>query len=152
MARATRQLKILEIISKNDIDTQEELVERLKAEGFNVTQATVSRDVKDMNIIKTLSEDGRHYKYVAQQPKEVSTADKFLKLFRNSVLSIKVAENLIVIRTEIGSAGPAAELIDRLNYPEVLGVVAGDNTLFVAIDSIDHADIVAERLEDLLVQ
>lgn len=151
MARATRQLKILEIISKNDIDTQEELVERLKTEGFNVTQATVSRDVKDMNIIKTLTEDGRHYKYVAQQPKEVSTADKFLKVFRNTVLSIKTSENLVVVRTETGSAGPAAALIDRLDYAEVLGVVAGDDTIFVAVDSIDHTDSVAERLEDLLI-
>ena len=67
MARATRQLKILEIIAKYDIDTQEDLVAKLRQEGFNVTQATVSRDVKDMNIIKVLSPDGRHYKYVAQQ-------------------------------------------------------------------------------------
>ncbi len=67
MARATRQLKILEIIAKNDIDTQEELVEKLRGEGFVVTQATISRDIKDMNIIKTLTDDGRHYKYVAQE-------------------------------------------------------------------------------------
>ncbi len=150
MSRANRQYKILEIISKFDIDTQEELVERLKNEGYNVTQATISRDVKDMNIIKTLSDDGRHYKYVAQQQKETSSSDKYLRVFRSTVLSIRAAENLIVLKTEIGSAGPAAALIDKLDYPEVLGVIAGDDTIFVAIDSIYNTDKVVEKLEDLL--
>lgn len=151
MARATRQLKILEIISKSDIDTQEELVLRLKEEGFIVTQATVSRDIKDMNIIKTLSDDGRHYKYAAQPPKENSSSDKFLKMFRSTVLSIRCAENLIVLKTETGSAGPAAALLDRLDFEEVLGVIAGDDTIFVAVDSIDNTEKIAEKLEDLLV-
>lgn len=77
MARANRQLKILDIISKHDVDTQEELVDYLRSEGFAVTQATVSRDIKEMGIIKTLSSDGRHYKYAAQQTKEATAADKF---------------------------------------------------------------------------
>lgn len=150
MARANRQLKILDIISKHDIDTQEELVDYLRSEGFNVTQATVSRDIKDMDIIKTLSADGRHYKYAAQQTKETSAADKYLNMFKNTVISIKSSGNLIVLRTEIGSAGPAAELIDKLSYDEVLGVVAGDNTIFVAVDGIEHVDTIRRRLEDLL--
>ena len=86
MARANRQLKILDIISKHDIDTQEELVDYLRSEGFSVTQATVSRDIKEMGIIKTLSSDGRHYKYAAQQSKESSAADKFLSMFKNTVV------------------------------------------------------------------
>lgn len=150
MARANRQLKILDIISKHDIDTQEELVDYLRSEGFNVTQATVSRDIKDMGIIKTLSADGRHYKYAAQQIKETSAADKYLNMFKNTVISIKSSGNLIVLRTEIGSAGPAAELIDKLSYDEVLGVVAGDNTIFVAVDGVEHVDTIRRRLEDLL--
>lgn len=150
MARANRQLKILDIISKHDIDTQEELVDYLRSEGFNVTQATVSRDIKDMGIIKTLSADGRHYKYATQQTKETSAADKYLNMFKNTVISIKSSGNLIVLRTEIGSAGPAAELIDKLSYDEVLGVVAGDNTIFVAVDGVEHVDTIRRRLEDLL--
>lgn len=150
MARANRQLKILDIISKHDIDTQEELVDYLRSEGFNVTQATVSRDIKDMGIIKTLSADGRHSKYAAQQTKETSAADKYLNMFKNTVISIKSSGNLIVLRTEIGSAGPAAELIDKLSYDEVLGVVAGDNTIFVAVDGVEHVDTIRRRLEDLL--
>ena len=89
MARANRQLKILDIISKHDVDTQEELVDYLRSEGFAVTQATVSRDIKEMGIIKTLSSDGRHYKYAAQQTKEATAADKFLSMFKNTVISIK---------------------------------------------------------------
>lgn len=150
MARANRQLKILDIISKHDIDTQEELVDYLRSEGFNVTQATVSRDIKDMGIIKTLSAYGRHYKYSAQPTKETSAADKYLNMFKNTVVSIKSSGNLIVLRTEVGSAGPAAELIDKLSYDEVLGVVAGDNTIFVAVDGVDHVDTIRRRLEDLL--
>ena len=150
MSRANRQIRILDIISKHDIDTQEELVTYLKAEGFNVTQATVSRDIKEMNIIKTLATDGRHYKYVAREQKEKTSSDKFLNIFKNTVLSIRSAENLVVLRTEPGSAGPASELIDRLQYEEVLGVIAGDNTIFVAVDSLKNTEIVRQRLEDLL--
>lgn len=150
MARANRQLKILDIISKHDVDTQEELVDYLRSEGFAVTQATVSRDIKEMGIIKTLSSDGRHYKYAAQQTKEATAADKFLSMFKNTVISIKSSGNLIVFKTEAGSAGPAAELIDKLSYDEVLGVIAGDNTIFVAVDGLDHVDTIRRRLEDLL--
>lgn len=150
MARANRQIKILDIINKHDIDTQEELVERLRQEGFQVTQATVSRDVKDMGIIKTLTSDGRRYKYAVQTSKESNPADKYLNMFKNTVLSIKSSGNLIVLRTEVGSAGPAAELIDKLSFDEVLGVIAGDNTIFVAVDGIQHVDNVRHRLEDLL--
>lgn len=150
MARANRQLKILDIISKHDVDTQEELVDYLRSEGFAVTQATVSRDIKEMGIIKTLSSDGRHYKYAPQQTKEATAADKFLSMFKNTVISIKSSGNLIVLKTEAGSAGPAAELIDKLSYDEVLGVIAGDNTIFVAVDGLDHVDTIRRRLEDLL--
>ena len=150
MARANRQLKILDIISKHDVDTQEELVDYLRSEGFAVTQATVSRDIKEMGIIKTLSSDGRHYKYAAQQTKEATAADKFLSMFKNTVISIKSSGNLIALKTEAGSAGPAAELIDKLSYDEVLGVIAGDNTIFVAVDGLDHVDTIRRRLEDLL--
>lgn len=150
MARANRQLKILDIISKHDVDTQEELVDYLRSEGFAVTQATVSRDIKEMGIIKTLSSDGRHYKYAAQQTKEATAADKFLSMFKNTVISIRSSGNLIVLKTEAGSAGPAAELIDKLSYDEVLGVIAGDNTIFVAVDGLDHVDTIRRRLEDLL--
>lgn len=150
MTRANRQLKILDIISKHDIDTQEELVEFLRKEGFDITQATISRDIKDMGIIKILASDGRHCKYSVQRSKESTVADKYLNLFKNTVLSIRASGNLIVLKTENGGAGSAAELIDRLNFEEVLGAIAGDNTIFVAIDSAEHAESVCDKFKSLL--
>ncbi len=149
MGREARQLKILELIAKHNIDTQEELVAKLRDEGFNVTQATVSRDIKDMGIIKTMASDGKKYKYAAQQPKD-NTSERFLSIFRNTVLSIRSAENLVVVKTETGAANAAAETIDRLNLDCILGVIAGDNTIFVAVDSIDNTRYVADKLEDIL--
>ncbi len=150
MSRANRQLKILDIISKHDIDTQEDLVDFLRQDGFEVTQATVSRDIKNMGIIKILTADGRRYKYAVQPVKERSTSDKFLDMFKDAIVSIHSSGNLIVLKTEEASAGPAAQFLDTLNIPEILGVVAGENTIFVAVDDEDHTEKVHERLMSLL--
>lgn len=149
MGREARQQKILDIIAANDIDTQEELVARLAAEGFSVTQATVSRDIRDMSLIKTLTTDGKKYRYAASVPKD-TRAERFISVFRNTVISIKAAENLVVIKTETGSANAAAETVDRMHLDCVLGVIAGDNTIFVAVDNSENAPFVAEKLEEIL--
>ncbi len=149
MSRVNRQLKILDIISKHDIDTQEELVVFLKKEGFNVTQATISRDIKDMGILKTLAADGKHYKYAVQSAKENSVTDKYLSMFKNAIISIKFAGNLLIVKTEEASAAPAAQFIDNLNFEEILGVVAGENTIFVAIDDPSHGERLRDRLLNL---
>ena len=150
MTRINRQAKILDLIQKDIIDTQEELAELLRAEGYAVTQATVSRDIKELNIIKTLSEDGKRYRYAASRPRELSTQNKFISIFRNVVLSIEAAGNLVIIKTETGSANAAAELVDRLDYDEVMGVIAGDNTIFIAVDNIYHVEDVVDRLRAFL--
>lgn len=144
VSREARQRKILDIIAAYDVDTQEELVTRLAAEGFSVTQATVSRDIRDMNLIKTTAADGKGYRYTAQ-PRKDTKAERFISVFRNTVLSIRAAENLVVIKTETGSANAAAETIDRMNMDCILGVIAGDNTIFVAVDEIENAALVAEN-------
>ena len=149
MGREARQLKILELITKNNIDTQEELVQRLADEGFAVTQATVSRDIKDMNLVKVPAENGKGYRYLVSTPKD-NSSDRFINVFKNTVVSIRVAENLVVVKTETGAAQAAAELIDRLNMDCILGVIAGDNTIFVAVEDIAAADRVADRLEEIL--
>ena len=149
MGREARQKKLLEIISAHDIDTQEELARRLAAEGFNVTQATVSRDIRDMSLGQVLSADGRNYRYQAQSQKD-SRTERCIRVFRNTVLSIRSAENLVVIKTETGSANAAAETIDRLQMDCILGVIAGDNTIFVAVDAAENAVAVAEKLEGIL--
>ena len=149
MSRVNRQLKILDIISKHDIDTQEELVVYLKKEGFDVTQATISRDIKDMGILKTLASDGKHYKYAMQSSKESNVSDKYLSMFKNAIISIKFAGNLLIVKTEEASAAPAAQFIDNLNFEEILGVVAGENTIFVAIDDPSHGERLRDRLLNL---
>lgn len=132
MARTARQSKILEIISANAIDTQEELVLRLKAEGYSVTQATISRDIKELGLTKVLSEDGK-YRYVQVDGKEQKISGKIVNMFRESVISVLSAGNLIVIKTFAGSANAAAILIDKLAMDEILGCIAGDDTLLVIV-------------------
>lgn len=149
MSRVNRQLKILDIISKHDIDTQEELVAFLKKEGFNVTQATVSRDIKDMGILKALAADGKHYKYSVQSAKESNATDKYLSMFKNAIVSIQCAGNLLVVKTVDASAGPAAQFLDNLAFEEILGVIAGEDTVFVAIDDPSHGERLRERLLNL---
>lgn len=149
IGKEARQRRILEIISRHDVDTQEELAAWLSEDGFAVTQATVSRDIRDLGLVKTLAPGGKKYRYQAQQPKDTKS-ERFISVFRNTVLSIRAAENLIVIKTETGSANAAAETVDRLALDSILGVIAGDNTIFVAVDSAEHADVVADRLEEIL--
>ena len=149
IGKEARQRRILEIISRHDVDTQEELAAWLSEDGFAVTQATVSRDIRDLGLVKTLAPGGKKYRYQAQQPKDTKS-ERFMSVFRNTVLSIRAAENLVVIKTETGSANAAAETVDRLALDSILGVIAGDNTIFVAVDSAEHADVVADRLEEIL--
>ncbi|MDD4839505.1 MAG: arginine repressor [Clostridia bacterium] len=150
MARSARQMKILELIAKKDINKQEELAILLQEAGFQVTQATVSRDIKDMGIIKVLAADGKHYKYTPHQVKEEKSFDKYHRLFRNAVLSIESSENIIVIRTESGGASSAAALIDRLDFEEVLGTVSGDDTILIIVSSKDKTDLIVEKFRKLL--
>ena len=126
-----RQSKILELISKKPIETQEELVEELNRHDFNVTQATVSRDIKEMGSTK-ISDGGRYrYAYIENENKKINS--KLINLFRESVLSIQSANNIIVIKTLSGSANAAAMVIDKLESEVVLGSIAGDDTVMVIV-------------------
>ena len=130
--KSKRHSKILELISNHSIDTQEELVLRLKLEGYSVTQATISRDIKELGLTKVLSEDGK-YRYVQVDGKEQKISGKIVNMFRESVISVLSAGNLIVIKTFAGSANAAAILIDKLAMDEILGCIAGDDTLLVIV-------------------
>lgn len=123
---------ILKLIASEDIDTQEELARLLSAQGFTVTQATVSRDIKELRLIKVLTGDG-HYKYATVEKAENDLQERFIRLFSNCVVSITSSGNLIVLKTMAGSAAVAAEAIDSLKWPEIAGSIAGDNTIFVAV-------------------
>ena len=146
--KSIRQNMILEIIETRDIDTQEELAEELKKHGVNVTQATVSRDIKEMRLLKVLSENGG-YKYATAERSEKGLNDRLNRIFAESVLSVACASPFIVLKTLSGSANAAAESIDNLHWPEILGTIAGDNTIFVAIADEASVQNVAARFRGM---
>lgn len=148
MARTIRQSKLLEIIKNKEIETQEELVEELKGENFLVTQATISRDIKELGLTKVLSESGR-YKYVQVESGNDKISSRIISMYRESVISVVSANNLIVIRTIVGSANSAALLVDKLAMPEILGCIAGDDTLLVIAKSESDVAKIKENLSKI---
>ena len=146
--KTMRHALILEIIESKDIETQEELAEELKNHGVNVTQATVSRDIKELRLLKVLAENGG-YKYATVERSEKGMNERFIRIFSESVLSITGAKNLIVIKTLSASANAAAEAIDSLKWPEIIGCIAGDNTILVVLQSEEIVDTVIGRFRSL---
>ena len=148
--RHSRQSKILEIIRNQNIDTQERLASKLNAAGFKVTQATVSRDIKDLGLIKVPGPGGRSV--YAQAPKGRSgDEERYRKILRETVTDIRAAENILVIRTLSGCANAAAEAIDNIAPESVVGTLAGDNTIFAAVDSKDNIQAVLEMFREALI-
>ena len=143
-----RQLAILELIPTPSIEAQEELASQLEAHGFQVTQATVSRDIKELRLLKVLAASGR-YKYATAERAEQGTGSRFIRIFSESVLSVTPSDNLIVIKTLPASANAAAEAIDSLKWPEVLGTLAGDNTILVVVRCDQEAQEVAARFQEI---
>lgn len=147
--KISRHAKILEIIEKYEIDTQEELADRLKKSGFNVTQATVSRDIKELRLIKVLTESG-NYKYAALKEHDTMLSDRLVKVFSESVLSLDSAGNIVVLKTFSGAAGAACEAIDAFDISDIVGTIAGDDTIFVLIRSAENSEQVLEKFKKLM--
>lgn len=147
--KSVRQVAILDIIEKQDVETQEELAEALRARGMKVTQATVSRDIKDLRLLKVLTPSGA-YKYATADKAENGLSDRFIRVLGESLLSVAAANNLIVVKTLAGSANVAAEALDSLHWPEILGTLAGDNTILLIIRSNDEAPKVVERIQNMM--
>ncbi len=144
-----RHSKILDIISNNSVDTQEELLNLLKKEGFSVTQATVSRDIKELRLLKTLSSDGK-YHYTSASKNAFDIKSNFQSLFKNSVTSVDFAENLIVIKTLSGMAQAICTSLDNMEFENVLGTIAGDDTIFMACKNLSSATGLVSELKKLL--
>lgn len=140
---------ILEIIEQKDIETQEELAEELKNRGVKVTQATVSRDIKELRLLKVLSEHGG-YKYATVERAEKGMNDRFIRILAESVLSIECVNNMMVIKTLAGSANAASEAIDSMKWSEVLGTIAGDNTILIIGRSQEGIENVQTRFKNLI--
>lgn len=147
MHRNARQQKILEIIATKEIDTQEELCEELQKLNFNVTQATVSRDIKELKLYK-ISGNTKKYKYACLESDGDSVKGKMKLLFRECVQSINFANNIVVIKTMQANASTAGIFVDSLKMKGVLGSIAGDDTILIVADSNESAQIIADRLNE----
>ena len=147
--RYTRQNKVIELISEHEIDTQKKLAELLQASGFEVTQATVSRDIKELHLVKTLAASGK-YKYTLPEHNMRPPTDRFTKIFKETILTVSLSGNMIVVKTLPGCANAACEAIDSIGFSHILGSLAGDNTVFIVCDDADSAPEVAARFEELL--
>ncbi|MDF9407465.1 MAG: Arginine repressor [Pelotomaculum sp. PtaB.Bin013] len=147
--KARRQHKILELIQQEIIETQEELAVNLRKCGFEVTQATVSRDIKELGLIKIPCENN-HFKYAypGEQTTQ-STKDRLKRYFRDSVVSLAISENLLVIKTHPGEAQGVASAIDKIGWREIIGTVGGDDTILVVVKPKQVAETVMRRFEDL---
>lgn len=149
MMRSARHAKILEIIKEKEIETQEELCAELAACNFSVTQATISRDIKELHLFKVKGTK-RRFRYATITEKEGGISDKLRSLFQDCVEEIRVAGNLIILKTVNGNGGSAGNVVDRLEYREVVGTVAGVDTTLVICDSPAAAQVVSEKLGVIL--
>lgn len=149
MSKIIRQKKLLEIIKQKEIETQEELIAALNANGYRVTQATISRDINELQLIKIAGKEKKYRYAQVTQSKQVDNS-KFLSLFRAAVISIEAAQNLVVVKTLISNGAPVGATVDSLNYKEVVGCVAGDDTLLIVTRTPQDATAVAFKLQELL--
>ncbi len=149
MLKSARHAKILEIISSKEIETQEELCEELNRLNYVVTQATISRDIRDLHLFKVAGVEKKYrYAYINESEGEVSP--KMRNLFRDCVLSVTAAQNLIVIKTLTGNGGNAGAVVDKLGYSEIVGSVAGDDTLIVVCTDNAGAALVVEKITNFM--
>ena len=148
--KSDRQKKILEIINRENIETQNQLIEALLREGVKSTQATLSRDIRDMHLVKELSPDGG-YRYTAGGKEGIFDHDARLKkIFRESVVNYASAQNLVVIKTLPGLAGAACSTLDSMKIPNLVGSIAGDDTAFIAMTDNAAAERFVEEIGELL--
>lgn len=149
MSRASRQSKILSIISAQDIETQDELVVSLQRAGYNVTQATISRDIKELGLIKTLTASGT-YKYVTKQRVDSNLSGKLLNIVRETVISVVTANNLCVVKTMTDNASAVSGAIEQLGFDEVVGIVADRSTILIVCNSAKDAGGLSQEINRLL--
>lgn len=139
-----RHAKILEIIDKNAIETQEEIAEKLKEAGMDVTQATISRDIKELRLVKVMTPDGRS-RYASITKAENVTSYKLMKIFAETFVSSDYANNIVIVKTLPGMAHAAASAIDSMGWPEIVGTVAGDDTIMIVCRAEKIAEEIAEK-------
>ena len=147
--KSKRHVKILELIRKNGIETQEELSDYLEKEGYNVTQATVSRDIRELKLTKVAMNNGRQ-KYVVLAENTEDMIQKYTRIFRDGFLSMDMAQNILVIKTVSGMAMAVAAALDAMDCHEIVGSIAGDDTIMCAVRSVDDTITLMDRLRKVV--
>lgn len=148
--KIARHSKIIELIHRYDIETQEELASKLNEEGFEVTQATVSRDIRELKLTK-LAMDGGKQKYIILQNQDSQINDKYLRVLKEGYLSVDRAENILVVKTVSGMAMAVAAALDSMNWSEIVGCIAGDDTIMAAIRTKEDALIVMDKIRKIVM-
>ena len=147
--KSKRQGKILELIRKNEIETQEALSEYLKQEGFPVTQATVSRDIRALKLTKVALKDGRQkYAVLSEDTKDMTA--KYARVLKDGFVSMDMAQNILVIKTVSGMAMAVAAALDAMQYHEIVGSIAGDDTIMCAVRTVEETGVLMGRLQKIL--
>ena len=147
--KVSRHTKIIELINQYHIETQEELADRLNDAGFKVTQATVSRDIRDLKLTKVAVNGGKQ-KYVVLAPEKDGLNEKYVRVLSDGFISMDMAQNILVIKTGAGLAMAAAAALDALHFQELVGCIAGDDTIMCAVRSVDDTIILMEKLRRML--
>ena len=150
MMKNNRQAMILEIISQENIETQEQLLSRLQARGINSNQATISRDIKQMHLIKQPAGQGVYRYAVSDNRNRLNFAEKLRTIFRESITSIAYAQNIVVIKTMPGLASAACSALDNMELPYVVGSLAGDDTAFLLMKDTESAEAFCEEIKEML--
>jgi len=147
--KAQRHIKIKELIASGVIETQDDLVAALRKAGFPVTQATVSRDIKELQLVKVPLEDGR-YKYSLPPDRQTNPLQKLKRTLSDNFVSIDSTENLIVLKCSPGTANAIGALLDNMEWPEIMGTICGDDTILIICRTKDNATTIVRRLTELI--
>ncbi len=148
--KVNRHVKIVELVNKYAIETQEELADRLREEGFQITQATVSRDIRDLKLTKVPTDDGRQ-KYVVMKATENALRDKYIRIMKDGFVSMDMAMNILVIKTVSGMAMAVGAAIDEMQWHEVVGCIAGDDTIMCAVRTMEDTAAVMEKIRKIVL-
>ena len=140
---------VVDLINKYDIETQEEPAAYLKEEGFEVTQATVSRDIRELKLSKIATGNGKQ-KYIILKNDDSHLGDKYIRVLRDGFVSMNMAQNILVIKTVQGMAMAVAAALDAMKFPEIVGCIAGDDTIMAAIKSTDETKVVIDKINEIL--
>ena len=147
--KSNRQQKIIELVDNYEIETQEELADRLKEEGFQVTQATVSRDIRALKLSKVSCGIGRQ-KYIAMKQKDTHLSEKYIRVLKDGFVSMDTAQNILVIKTVSGMAMAVAAAVDAMEMEEIVGSIAGDDTIMAAVRTTEDTKIVMDKISEIL--